>query len=209
MSLVLSATALRSADVPGPQVHALLEPLRASCAKFKINTPRRLAAFLANLSHESAGLTVLQENLFYTTPERIMAVFPSRVKTLEIARPLARNPRALANFVYSGRLGNGGIESDEGWMYRGRGGFQLTGKTNYLEAGMALDRPYLTQPELVALPFDACETSAWFWASRGCNELADGQMLEAITRRINGPALLGHKHRVELYHKAIPVLNWN
>lgn len=90
-----------------------------------LDKPNRLQFFLAQLGHESSGLTVDEENLDYSAA-RLMAVWPSRFPTLAAAQPYAHNPRALANKVYGGRLGN--IGPDDGWKYRGRGYIQLTGR---------------------------------------------------------------------------------
>jgi len=203
----VSTQSLKAMGVLPEQAQMFKEPLRAACALFQIDTPARVACFLAHAVHESAKFKHLQENLFYTTPERILAVFPSRVKTLEEAEALARNPKALAIQVYSCRLGNGDVTCDDGWNFRGRGLFQLTGRDNYEAAAKALNRPYVEQPELVGEASDAALTAAWFWHSRGCNELADQRLFSNITAKINGPAMLGHDARMALYTQAVNCLD--
>ncbi len=107
-----------------------LDPINNTMKRWSIDTPQRAAYFLAQVSVESAALSRLEEDLSYSA-ERLCVVWPSRFKTLSAAQPYARNPEALANRVYSGRMGN--TAADDGWRYRGRGLKQLTGKSNYAE----------------------------------------------------------------------------
>jgi putative chitinase len=102
-----------------------------------------------------------------------MKVWPKRFPTLEKAQEYARQPEKLANYVYAKRLGNGDVDSGDGWRYRGRGLIQLTGRANYQSAGRALSRPFEAQPELLEDPAEAAMSAAHFWQSRGLNELAD------------------------------------
>lgn len=185
------------------QARQFADPLRAAMALHDISTPQRQAAFIAHCILESSRFTRLEENLFYTTPERIRAVWPSRFRTSTDAAPYARNPKALANRVYSNRNGNGDEASGDGWKYRGRGLFQLTGLTNYTRAARALNRPYVSEPGLVAEPSDACLTAAWFWTANGGNKLIDQGQFDATTRMINGPAMLHAKERLALYQDAL------
>ena len=194
---------LVAAGIKPTQARVFAEPLAAACALFDINTPERVAGLISQCRHESAGFTVLEENLFYSKPERIVSVFPSRVSSIRVAQTLVRNPKALASTVYANRMGNGDAASGDGWKYRGRGLIQLTGKNNYSDAAIELGRPYIDQPELVAQPSDACLTAAWFWHVNKLNLLADVADIKAITRAINGPAALGLSERQELYQEAI------
>lgn len=186
----ITVASLVAAGVPPTQARAFAEPLAKACARFSINTPARIAGFLAQCRVESSEFTAMEEGLWYTTPERIRAVFPSRVPSLADAATLTRNPQRLANRVYAGKLGNGDEASGDGWRYRGRGLKQLTGRANYAAAATALARPYVEQPDLVAQPDDACLTAAWFWSSVKGNLLADSAQWDAITRAVNGPAML-------------------
>ena len=187
------------------QARRFADPLMASMALFNITTPQREAAFIAQCMAESGRFTRLEENLFYTTPERIRAVFSSRVRTLADAATLTRNPKALANRVYAGRNGNGDEASGDGWRYRGRGLFQLTGRANYAKATQAIARDYVGAPDLVAEPSDACLTAAWYWNACGCNELIDAGRFDATTRAINGPAMLHARERLAFYQEAMEV----
>ena len=194
---MLNIQTLIAAGIGPTAARAFADPLQAACQANGINTRARLAAFIAQASHESAGFTRLEENLFYTTPERIRAVFPTRVPSLADAAKLARNPQALANRVYSERLGNGDEASGDGWRFRGRGLFQLTGRQNYTLQGAHTD------PDAVALPPGAAMTAARFWREQGLNELADSSQIDVITRRINGPAMLGQAERRSLFTHAL------
>lgn len=194
---------LISLGVHPTQARQFADPLRAAMALHDINTPQRRSAFLAHCILESARFTRMEENLFYTTPGRIAAVWPSRFKTAEEAAPFARNPRGLANRVYANRNGNGDEASGDGWRYRGRGLFQLTGRANYLRAAQGTGRPYDKQPDLVSEPSDACLTAAWFWTFHGGNERIDRGDFNGTTRMINGPAMLHAQERLALYQDAM------
>lgn len=199
----ITAQTLIAAGIAPTQAKAFAEPLHAACALFDISTPVRLAAFLAQCIHESEGFTRLEENLWYTTPERIRQMWPSRVSSLADAATLTRNPKALANRVYALRLGNGDPASGDGWRYRGRGLFQLTGRHNYADAALELNRPYIEHPDLVAHPSDACLTAAWYWHTNKLNILADASNTRAITRAVNGPGMVGLHERQAAFDQAL------
>lgn len=186
---------LITAGIEPTQARRFLEPLRVATARFGITTPQRLAAFLGQCAHESSGFTRLEENLFYTTPERIRAVFPQTVPTMAMARTLLRDPKGLANHVYARKNGNGDPASGDGWTYRARGLIGITGLHNYRAAEQGIGRPYLAQPELIAAPSDAALSSAHWWHDNGCNKLADAWDIDGCTRRVNGPGMQGRSHR--------------
>lgn len=181
-------------------------PLDAAMTAFTINTPKRAAAFLAQAAHESIGFTRLQENLSYSTPERLVEVFKNRFNGLADAAQYLRQPEKLANRVYANRLGNGDEPSGDGWRFRGRGLFQLTGRANYMAAGDGLGTDYKANPDLVAEPPDAAFTAAWYWAVGNLNAMADVGQIDVITRHINGPAMLGADERRALYQRFLQVL---
>lgn len=189
-----------------------IDPLNAAMERFEINTPSRMAAFLAQLAHESAETTRLTEGLSYSRAERLCAVWPKRFPTPASAAPYVRNPQALANFVYANRGGNGDKSSGDGWRYRGRGLFQLTFKDNYRLAGDALNLPLAADPDLVTTPAVAALTAASFWQRLGLNALADHQPgdddmkdFEQISIRING-GRTGLPERKRYWAKAQAVL---
>jgi putative chitinase len=187
---MITIAQLIAAGIAPTQARIFAEPLTLSCARFAINTPARIASFVGQCRVESADFTKLEENLYYTTPERILKLFPSRVSSLQQAQRLARNPKALANCVYAGKNGNGDEASGDGWAHRGRGLIGLTGRANYFAAGVGCGRPYLEQPDLVAQPPDACMAAGWYWYSNKLNPLADSMQTDEITRAVNGRAML-------------------
>lgn len=203
---MLTLPSLIAAGVPPTQARQYLEPLASACARFDIATPARIAGFLAQCRVESSDFTRLEENLWYTTPERIRQIFPSRVKSMADAARLVRNPKALANCVYAGKIGNGDEASGDGFRFRGRGIKQLTGRENYADAAEGLGRPYLEQPDLVAQPEDACLTAAWFWHNVKANILADSAQWDAITRAVNGPGMLQASLRRQYAEQAFEAL---
>jgi putative chitinase len=202
----LTVRTLIDAGVAPTQARLFAQPLDAACALYGINGRFAVAAFLAQALHESARLTALEESLWYREPVRIASIFRSAFRSPSEAEPYARAPERLASRAYANRLGNGDEASGDGWRYRGRGLFQLTGRDNYRRAALAIGRPYLEQPDLVAQPHDAALTAAWYWSSRKLNEVALMNDIDAITRAINGPAMLGRRERADLYAQALEAL---
>lgn len=200
---------LIGAGVAPTQARQFVDPLNAAMALFAIDSPVRQAAFVAQCVVESDGFRSLEENLYYTNPERIRAVFPGRIPSLQIAMTFVRNPKGLANQVYAARMGNGNVESNDGWNYRGRGCFQITGRNNYSDAALELGRPYLEQPELVGQPSDAALTAAWYWHCNKLNLLADASNIDAITKAINGPGMLKRVERKQYFDQAFAVFAGN
>ena len=204
---MITVAALIAAEVAPSQARTFAVPLSIACERFDITTRARVAGFLAQCITESAHLTAMEEGLYYRSADRIWSVFP-RLRALgmgELAK-LARNPRALANKAYAGVNGNGDEASGHGWRYRGRGLFQLTGKGNYADAAVALRRPYVESPELVALPPDACLTAAWYWHTNRCNALADSAQWDAITKAVNGPGMMKRAERRSITDELLQVL---
>ena len=146
-------------------------------AAAEIATPLRLAHFVAQMATESGGFTRLEEDLFYSA-ERLCQVWPKRFPTLAAAKPYARNPKALAEKVYGGRMGN--VKPGDGWRYRGGGLMQNTGRANYRAAGFEAD------PDRLRTPAGAIAAALTFWIDNGCNALADADDVAALRRRVNG-----------------------
>lgn len=126
---------------------------------------RSTSFFLGHAATETAGFTRLEENLFYTTPARLCAVWPSRFKTIKAAEPYVKNPVALANLVYGGRMGSedNGTNDDDGWNYRGSGMFQTTGRDNFGVVANVTKMPVVSQPELLRTMPAALEAAAIYW----------------------------------------------
>jgi len=189
------------------------DSLNSALPKFGINTPDRIASFLAQTGYESGQYSRLEENLRYTTAARLVKVWPKRFPNEEAASPYVNNPQKLADLVYANRMGNGDVQSDDGFRFRGRGIIQLTGRSNYAAAGSALGVNLIGQPELLVKPQHACLSAAWFWQTRGLNELADDRTddndledFTEITRRING-GTSGIKERFALFKQVIAALH--
>jgi putative chitinase len=169
------------------------DPLSAAMALFAIDSPRRQAAFLATVSIESAKLRATEEDLYYKDAGWLARLYPRAFKTGDEAMPYVCNSKALGEKLYSGK-----------WW--GRGLIQLTWRDNYERASEALGRDYLANPDVVKEPSDASLTAAWFWHQAGCNELADAGNMVAITRKVNGPALVHLADRESQYIRALTAL---
>ncbi|MFU5037089.1 glycoside hydrolase family 19 protein [Pseudomonas aeruginosa] len=184
--------------------------LNVAMERFGITAPVRVAAFLAQVGHESSQLTRLVENLNYSA-QGLAATWPSRYRGADgkpnaLALNLARHPQAIANNTYASRNGNGDEASGDGWRYRGRGLLQITGRANYRAAAGGLDQPLEVEPELLEQPEWAALSAAWWWAAHDLNELADRGEFAAITRLING-GTNGQAERLELWERAKRVLS--
>lgn len=183
---------------------ALLPPLQAAMTEFGVNGPKREAAFLAQVAHESAELSRFGENLNYGA-SGLMLTWPKRFPDLATATRYERNPEKLANFVYASRIGNGDEASGDGWKFRGRGPIQITGRENYDKYGRLLNLDLVQDPDKAATPEVGFRVAGLYWKENGLNELADAEMFETITKRINGK-LIGLDDRLKYYGRAKGVL---
>jgi putative chitinase len=174
-------------------------PLQATCDKYHINTPLRIAAFLATIGVESARLTAVVENLNYSA-EGLLSTFPKYFNAVEAAQ-YERQPQRIANRVYANRYGNGNEASGDGWKYRGRSLICVTFRDNYASCGKAISLPLDSHPELLEQPCNAALAAGWFWDAHNLNPLADAGKFEGITRAING-GLNGYSERLALYAAA-------
>lgn len=201
---------LRQIMANAPEVVTWTNALNASMQEFAIVSAQRMAAFLAQVAHESSELRRLVENLNYSAAS-LQRAWPKRFPSSEIARPYERRPERIADFVYANRLGNGDEASGDGWRFRGRGLLQVTGRSNYRSTGTALGLPLEDQPELLEQAVNAARSAGHYWRSNGLNELADlsGDRIHddedfiLITKRINGgTAGLGERRRYWAIAKA-------
>ena len=202
---------LQAAKIKNPE--KWLDAVVATCQEFEINTPQRVAGFLSQTSHESGGYTMLTENLNYRAAT-LAACWPNRFAVLgadkkpirengklvptAVANSIAGKPELIANLVYSGRMGNGPAESGEGWLYRGRGLKQLTGKDNYTRCGAALGLDLVNEPDLLLTPINAARSAGWFWKVNNLSAFADAGDIKGMTKKING-GLIGYEQRQALY----------
>jgi putative chitinase len=156
--------------------------------KFQINTPLRMAHFLAQCGHESGGFKLVRENLNYSS-KGLLTTFKKYFPTEQKAKLYERNPEKIANLVYGSRMGNGDETSGDGFRFSGRGYIQLTGKNNYTAFDKIVEENLLEQPGLVATKYPLL-SAAWFWSTNKLNLLADKGATDAdvtaITRRVNG-----------------------
>ena len=169
-----------------------------------LESPLRLAHFLAQCCHETGGLQVLVENLNYSA-ERLMVVWPHRFPSLEVARLYAGNKQALAEKVYGFREELGNTEPGDGWRFIGRGLLQLTGRANYTRVGAALRVDLVGHPYYVASAEYALQVAITDWKLKGCDAHADRDDLLKVTRLING-GLIGLADRREWLTRAKAVL---
>jgi len=190
--------------LPDAKRAGLLPPLQSAMNEFAVNTPKREAAFLAQIAHESGELTIFVENLNYSA-KGLMATWPKRFPDLATAQKYERNPEKLANNVYANRIGNGNEASGDGWRFRGRGPIQITGRENYQKYGSRLNVDLINNADKAATPEVGFRVAGLYWKENGLNELADGGMFETITKRING-ALKGLEERLKYYTRAKQVL---
>lgn len=178
---------------------ALAEALERDMPTYGISDLLGRAHFMGQAAFETEGFSRFQENLNYSNATRIAAIWP---RLAGRAAALVGNPTALGNAAYANRNGNGDEASGDGYAFRGRGMFQLTGRSNYAAASSALNEEFVGAPDLVALPDAAVLTSLWFWKMRGCGQAAEADDCDAVTRLINGPGMNGAFARRELVESA-------
>ena len=174
---------------------------------YEINTSRRIAAFIAQCSHESAGFTALKENLNYRW-QTLRKLFPKYFPTDELAQQYASLPNkqeAIANRIYGGRMGNGPEETGDGYRYCGRGLIQLTGKQNYTWFAASLGITVEEASEYLSTFEGAAQSACWFWETNKLNQWADAGDMVTLTKRING-GTIGLDDRIKHYEHALHVL---
>jgi putative chitinase len=176
-------------------------------AKFKINTPLRLAHFLAQCGHESGGFRAVKENLNYGA-KGLLGLFKKYFPNEAKAKLYERKPEKIANLIYGGRMGNGPEASGEGYKFCGRGYIQLTGKQNYTAFGKSINVDICANPELVATKYPLL-SAAWFFNKNGLHKMADGgatdTVVTSVTKRVNG-GTIGLPDRIKHFKEFYSVL---
>tara|TARA_R110002074_G_scaffold364092_1_gene537479 strand:+ start:28 stop:867 length:840 start_codon:yes stop_codon:yes gene_type:complete len=173
--------------------------------KWNIDTVDRVAGFIAQTSHESAGYSVLTENLNYSA-DALNKIFPKYFKRANrSAQSFHRQPKRIANVIYANRMDNGDIDSGDGWRFRGGGILQLTGRYNYTEFGKAEDMSAEEATRFVRTPLGALASACWFWNTNNINSYCDNQDIVGMTKRING-GTIGLEDRKKHYEHALEVL---
>ena len=186
---------------------AVISQIPTVMEKFQINTPLRLAHFLSQCGHESGNFRSVHENLNYSV-EGLKKIF-SKYFPGNLAESYARNPEKIASKVYGGRMGNGDESTKEGFLFRGRGYIQLTGKSNYAAFAKAIGEDTVKNPDLVATHYPLA-SAAWFFSKNGLNDISDRGSDEttvtAVTRRING-GVIGLKDRLKHFNEYYKLLS--
>ena len=175
--------------------------------EYEIDTPQRIAAFIAQCGHESGGWRVFSENLNYSA-KALDAVFGKYfVRGGRDANEYARQPEKIANVVYANRMDNGDTDSGDGWKFRGRGPIQLTGKHNYTKFSEWADMPeILEEPDIVSENKKVALMSAiWYWSNNNLNRYADSGDIKTMTKRING-GYIGLEDRIHHWEVALEAM---
>ena len=203
----LTLDQLRQLLPRNPHVEQWHNALSQLFPDYEINTPQRMAAFIAQCAHESAGFTALKENLNYKA-ETLMKIWPRHFPNIEIARQYATAPnkqQAIANRAYANRMGNGDEASGDGWKFAGKGLIQLTGRSNYTAFAESLEMDVEDVPEFLATFEGAAQSACWFWESNNLNRFADVGDIKGLTKAING-GFIGLEDRIKHYEHALHVL---
>ena len=190
-----------------PYVRQWHNALSQLLPEYQIDTPQRIAAFIAQCSHESAGFTALKENLNYRAAT-LRKIFPKYFPTDELANHYASLPNkqeAIANKVYANRMGNGTEESGDGYRFCGRGLIQLTGRDNYSWFAASLSISVEEASEYLQTFEGAAQSACWFWETNGLNRWADAGDILTLTKKING-GTIGLEDRKKHYEHALHVL---
>ena len=186
---------------------SVIAQLPDTMAKFEINTPLRLAHFLAQAGHESGNFRLVKENLNYSA-KGLNGIFKKYFPTLESALPYERKPEKIANKVYANRMGNGDEASGDGAKHCGRGFIQLTGKTNYQAFFKSIGRPVDSDPNLVATQYPLL-SAAWFWNKNGLNKISDQGSTDLVvtqnTKKVNG-GTIGLDDRIKHFKEFFAIL---
>jgi putative chitinase len=212
---MIDAKELIALGVPQDLAREWEGPLISVMAPSSINTTRRIAAFVAQLVHESNGFRTLEENLNYSAsalvrlwPKRFPKILADQFGRVDGQHPA--NKEMIAAIAYGDRMGNGGVDTLDGWRFRGRGPIQLTGRNNYLACGDAIGVDLVHNPDRLLEPVIGALAAGWFWTvgnstGKSLNAFADIGEIDRISKAING-GVNGLEHRRSLYEQALRVL---
>jgi len=205
---IRSSGGLKLEKLKGHIPDAVIAQIPDTAAKFQIDTPLRLAHFLAQCGHESGGFRLTKENLNYSA-KGLTGTFKKYFPTEAAAKPYERQPVKIANKVYGGRMGNGPESSGEGSKFCGRGYIQLTGKDNYTAFGKSINEDILSNPDKVASDY-ALLSAAWFFSKNGLHKMADegasDTVVTKITKRVNG-GTIGLADRIKHFKEYYSLLS--
>jgi putative chitinase len=206
-NFILTRDQLAQLLLGNPYLDHWYHALEQALPDYDINTPQRVAAFIAQCAHESGGFRALKENLNYKAVT-LRKIFPKYFPDDATANHYASLPNkqeAIANRVYGGRMGNGPEASGDGFRYCGRGLIQLTGKQNYQNFADSIETPVEDIPEFLATFEGAVQSACWFWEANNLNQWADKGDILTLTKRING-GTIGLEDRIKHYEHALHVL---
>lgn len=207
MSFVLTRDQLAQLIPGNPYLDNWYHALGLCLPDYDINTPKRVAAFIAQCAHESGGFKFLKENLNYRAAS-LRKVFPKYFPDDNIANQYASVPNkqeAIANRVYANRMGNGPEQSGDGWAFCGRGLIQLTGRNNYQAFADSIATPIEEIPAYLQTFEGAVQSACWFWETNKLNQWADAGDILTLTKRING-GTIGLEDRIKHYKHALHVM---
>ena len=190
--------------IKNPHVDQWYEALAQLLPEYDINTPHRVAHFVAQCAHESNNFLFIQENLNYKAAS-LRKTFAKYFPTDELAAQYALKPEKIANRVYANRMGNGDEASGDGWRYCGRGLIQLTGKDNYTFFAGSLGIPVEEASGYLATFEGAAQSACFFWEQNKLNRFADANDVKGLTKAING-GFIGLEDRIRHTEHALHVL---
>jgi len=203
----LTKEQLRQIIPKNPYLDHWYQDLSQLLPDYDINTPERIAAFLAQCTHESNDFTALKENLNYKAAS-LRKMFPTHFETDEIANDYASRPNkqeAIANRLYCNRMGNGDEASGDGYRYCGRGAIQITGKDNYFWFAASVSITPEEASEYMQTFEGALQSACWFWENNNLNKWADAGDMDKMTHIING-GTIGIEDRKARYAKILRIL---
>jgi putative chitinase len=205
MSFTFTREQLSSVIGNNPDLDGWYEALSSVLPTYEIDSPQRVAAFIAQCTHESGGFKRLKENLNYKA-ESLVRVFPKYFPSLDLAKQYAHDQEKIANRVYGSRMGNGDESSGDGFRYCGRGLIQLTGRNNYTKFSESIGMAVEEVPSLLETFEGAVKSACWFWKTNNLNQYADAGDILTMTKRING-GTIGLEDRIKHYNHALEVFS--
>ena len=190
--------------IKNPHIDHWHEAIDQLLPEYDINTPARVAAFVAQCAHESGNFAFIKENLNYRAVS-LMKTFGKYFPTMDLALQYEKRPEKIANRVYANRMGNGDEASGDGYRFCGRGLIQLTGRDNYTFFAGSLGIPVEDASEYLATFEGAAQSACWFWETNNLNRFADAGDIKGLTRAING-GYIGLEDRIRHYEHALHVM---
>ena len=190
--------------VKNPHIDHWHEALDQLLDDYDIDTPLRVAHFVAQCAHESGNFVFIKENLNYKAAS-LQKIFSKYFPTAELAAQYDNQPERIANRIYANRMGNGPETSGDGYKYCGRGLIQLTGKDNYTFFAGSLNIPVEEASDYLATFEGAAQSACWFWEQNNLNRFADANDVKGLTKAING-GYIGLEDRISHTEHALHVL---